>query len=65
MQFLREFVHIVIGLTITLGALGLCLAFGIFAFIGMPLLAVGLGVLGSAIDRVSSPALRRSSRERA
>lgn len=64
MQFIREFVHILVGLAITLGALGLCLSFGIFAFIGMPMLAVGLGVLGCAIDRVSSPAVRRAARGR-
>ena len=49
-KLLKKFVNVCLGLSVTFAALGLILAFGIFAFIGMPLLAIGLGLLSSAID---------------
>lgn len=58
MHALKEIIHIMAGLAITFGGLGLCLAFGIFAFIGVPLLALGLGVLSTAVDGVTHPASR-------
>jgi hypothetical protein len=39
-----------VGLAITYAGLGAVLSFGLFAWIGMPILAVGLGVLSAAID---------------
>jgi hypothetical protein len=51
-KVVKTFVNLCLGLSVTFAALGLILAFGIFAFIGMPLLAVGLGLLSSAIDDV-------------
>ncbi len=50
MHELRRFLRIMLGLSLTFTGLGATLAFGIFAFIGMPMLAVGLGVLSAAID---------------
>jgi formate hydrogenlyase subunit 3/multisubunit Na+/H+ antiporter MnhD subunit len=52
MVMLRQLLHIMAGLAITLPGLGLCFAFGVFSFIGIPLVAIGLGVLSTAIDRV-------------
>ncbi len=49
-KLLQTFLTVCVGLSVTFAALGLVLAFGIFAFIGMPLLAIGLGLLSSAID---------------
>jgi hypothetical protein len=51
-KHLKTFLALCLGLSVTFSALGLILAFGIFAFIGMPLLAIGLGLLSSAIDDV-------------
>jgi hypothetical protein len=52
MKLFATFLRICVGLGITFAGLGAVLAFGLFAFIGMPLLVVGLGVLSSAIDDV-------------
>lgn len=49
---IRTFLRICAGLGVTFAGLGAVLAFGLFAFIGMPLLAIGLGLLSSAIDDV-------------
>jgi hypothetical protein len=49
---LRTFVKLCVGLSVTFAALGAVLAFGMFAFVGMPLLAVGLGVMSSAISEI-------------
>ena len=51
-QLLKTFLGLCLGLSVTFAGLGLILAFGIFAFIGMPLLAIGLGLLSAAIDDV-------------
>ena len=51
-KLLKTFLNICLGLSLTFSGLGLILAFGIFAFIGMPLLAIGLGLLSAAIDDV-------------
>jgi hypothetical protein len=45
-----SFVKICVGLCVTFGGLGLVLAFGMLAWIGMPVLAVGLGILSAAIN---------------
>jgi len=58
MQMIRQLLHIMAGLAITFGGLGLCLAFGMFAWIGVPILAVGLGVLSTAVDGVTVPTRR-------
>jgi hypothetical protein len=58
MEMIRQLLHIMVGLAITFGGLGLCLAFGMFAWIGVPILAVGLGVLSTAVDRVTVPTRR-------
>jgi hypothetical protein len=51
-KVLGTFLKLCAGLAVTFAGLGAILAFGMFAFIGMPLLVVGLGVLSSAIDEV-------------
>ena len=38
------------GLLIFYAGLGATVAFGLFAFIGVPLIAVGLGLFSAAID---------------
>ena len=55
MRLIKELLHIAIGLAITLAGLGACVAFGMFAFMGVPILALGLGVLGAAIESVTPP----------
>ena len=50
---LKQIVAIIIALSVTFAALGLILAFGLFAWLGIPLLAVGLGLLSSAVDDVT------------
>jgi hypothetical protein len=49
---LRQILAIIIGISVTFAALGLILAFGLFAWLGVPLLAIGLGLLSAAIDDV-------------
>jgi hypothetical protein len=50
---LKQIVAIIIGISVTFAALGLILAFGLFAWIGIPLLAIGLGLLSAAVDDVT------------
>jgi hypothetical protein len=47
---LLRFVLLVMGLSLVATGFGLTVAFGIFAFIGMPLLAIGLGLVTTALD---------------
>lgn len=47
---LQRFVLIIIGLPLVATGFGLTAAFGIFAFIGMPLLVIGLGCVSAAFD---------------
>jgi hypothetical protein len=44
----ERIVLLVLGIPLTAGGLGLTLSFGIFAFIGMPLLCIGLGCVSAA-----------------
>ena len=50
---LRQIIAIIIGISVTFAGLGLILAFGLFAWLGIPLLAVGLGLLSAAVDDVT------------
>ncbi len=43
-------VQMMSGLMIFYAGLGATLAFGLFAFVGMPLIAIGLGLFSAAID---------------
>jgi hypothetical protein len=52
LKTLKTLIKLGLGLSITFAALGAVLAFGMFAWLGMPLLAVGLGVLSSAIGEI-------------
>jgi hypothetical protein len=50
MAALGRYAALMLGVAITFGGLAATLSFGVFAFLGMPLLALGLGVLSAAID---------------
>jgi hypothetical protein len=50
MRVLKQLLAISVGWSLTFAGLGATVAFGVLAFIGMPLLVVGLGVLSAAID---------------
>ena len=52
---LRTLCGIAIGVGVFFAGMGATLAFGMLAFIGMPLLVVGLGLLSAAIDDIESP----------
>ena len=43
-------VPIIIGIPLTATGFGLTAAFGIFAFIGMPLLIIGLGCISAGVN---------------
>jgi hypothetical protein len=47
---LEQTIYIALGLSLTFAGLGLTVAFGVFAVIGMPILVVGLGLLSAALD---------------
>jgi hypothetical protein len=47
---LERLLLLAIGLPLVATGFGLTAAFGIFAFIGMPLLVVGLGCVSAAVD---------------
>lgn len=47
----RSALLLIPGIALAVTGMGLTLAFGLFAFIGIPLLAVGLGLVTAAIDR--------------
>jgi len=41
---------IVLGLVFAVSGLGLIGAFGVFSFLGFPLLAIGLGLISAGVD---------------
>jgi hypothetical protein len=45
---LDRIILMTVGIPLAAGGLGLTLSFGIFAFIGMPLLCIGLGCISAA-----------------
>jgi hypothetical protein len=47
---LLRVVLLAVGVPLVATGLGLTAAFGIFAFIGMPLLIIGLGCVSAALD---------------
>ena len=46
----KQFLGIVTGLSLAFAGLGATVAFGVFAFIGMPMLVLGLGIFSAALD---------------
>lgn len=50
---IERLVPIAIGIPLAITGFGLTAAFGIFAFIGIPLLAIGLGCISAGIDSKS------------
>lgn len=49
---LKNMLGLLIGISIFATGMGLTMAFGLLAFIGMPMLVVGLGLLSAAIDDI-------------
>ena len=49
---LKTLAAITIGISIAFMGLGLTLAFGMFAWLGMPILIVGLGLLSAAVESI-------------
>jgi hypothetical protein len=47
---MARIVQMLAGLGLFFAGLGATVAFGIFAFIGVPLLAIGLGLFSAAFD---------------
>jgi hypothetical protein len=52
LETMKTLAAIAIGISVFVTGLGITLAFGMFAFIGMPMLIVGLGLLSAAIDSI-------------
>ena len=50
MAAVKQFLGIVTGLCLAFAGLGATVAFGVFAFIGMPMLVLGLGIFSAALD---------------
>ena len=44
----ERIVLMVVGLPLALGGMGMTMSFGVFAFLGMPMLIVGLGCISAA-----------------
>ena len=47
---LERVLLLLIGLPLAAGGLGLTVSFGVLAFVGMPLLILGLGLISAATD---------------
>jgi hypothetical protein len=47
---IKQSLAMVLGLGLAFAGLGATVAFGVFAFIGMPMLVLGLGIFSAAID---------------
>jgi hypothetical protein len=52
MKHLKTMLGLLVGISVFVTGMGLTMAFGLLAFIGMPLLVVGLGLLSAAIDEI-------------
>jgi len=52
MKNLKQMLALLIGISIFATGMGLTMAFGLLAFIGMPMLVVGLSLLSAAIDDI-------------
>jgi len=49
---LKTLAAVTIGISIAFTGLGVTLAFGMFAWLGMPILIVGLGLLSAAVESI-------------
>ena len=47
---LERVLLLLIGLPLAAGGLGLTVSFGVLAFVGMPLMILGLGLISAATD---------------
>jgi hypothetical protein len=52
MKTLKTMLALLTGIGVFVTGMGLTMAFGLLAFIGMPILVVGLGLLSAAIDEI-------------
>ena len=52
LKTLKNMLGLLIGISLFATGMGLTMAFGLLAFIGMPMLIIGLGVLSAAIDDI-------------
>lgn len=52
MKTVKTMLGLLIGIAVFVTGMGLTMAFGLLAFIGMPILVVGLGLLSAAIDEI-------------
>ena len=50
MTSVKQFLGIVTGLALAFAGLGATVAFGVFAFVGMPMLVIGLGIFSASLD---------------
>jgi hypothetical protein len=49
---LKTLAAVAIGISIAFTGLGVTLAFGMFAWLGMPILILGLGLLSAAVEGI-------------
>jgi len=47
---LEQVIYTTVGLILTFAGLGMTVAFGVLAIIGMPILVLGLGFLSAALE---------------
>ena len=52
LKTLKALAAIAIGISIAFTGLGVTLAFGMFAWLGIPILVVGLGLLSAAVESI-------------
>ena len=52
LKTLKTLAAIAIGISIAFTGLGVTLAFGMFAWLGIPILVVGLGLLSAAVESI-------------
>lgn len=52
LKTLKTMAAIAIGISIAFTGLGVTLAFGMFAWLGIPILVVGLGLLSAAVESI-------------
>lgn len=45
-----KFLGLLLGLSVTFAGLGATVSFGYFVYLGIPMLALGLGILSAAIE---------------
>ena len=49
---IRQLLALAVGVSVAFAGLGVTLAFGMFAWLGIPILIVGLGLLSAAVEDI-------------